>query len=637
MERDTDRYRSLTRRTAMLGAGQLALFGTLVGRMYYLQVTERERFAMLAEDNRVNLRLIAPTRGLILDRFGEPLAVNDQNFRVVLVAETAGDVGATLAKLSDIVLLTEADLARVMRDVGRRRPFVPVTVRENLTWEQVSRIEVNTPELPGLSIEVGDLRHYPQGPATAHFIGYVGGVSESELTGDPVLSLPGFRIGKNGVERQHEDVLRGVAGRSQVEVNAYGRVIRELNRDQGTAGHDLRLTVDVGLQTFAQARLSANESAAAVVMDVNDGGILALASSPSFDPNLFTRGIPQRVWQELTADPYAPLTNKCIAGQYAPGSTFKMIVALAALESGAVTAEHTVHCGGHMSLGNYRFHCWKRGGHGRIGMVAALEQSCDVFFYDTARRAGVDTIAAMAEKFGLGRKVGIDLPGERPGLIPTRGWKQATLGQPWQQGETLVTGIGQGFVLTTPLQLATMVARMVNGGRAVQPHLAMRVGEEDPRTLLPEPTPVAVARQSLDVVVEGMIRVMTGSAGTARRSQIDVPGMEMGGKTGTSQVRRITAAERATGVRTNDQLPWRERDHALFVGFAPIQAPRYACAVIVEHGGGGSAVAAPICRDILKACQQRDSGRLPPGFPPVGEVAAADAALPVSPAPAGGG
>lgn len=628
MDRDVERFRCLTRRTLVLGGLQLGLFGVLGARMYVLQVSERERYAMLAEENRINVRLIAPSRGTIVDRTGEPLAVNDQNFRVVMVAEQSGDVDATLARLSEIVDLSDADVRRVLRDVERRPAFVPVNVIDNLNWRQVSRLEVNQPELPGLSIEVGELRRYPYVEATAHVLGYVGAVSESEMTGDPVLALPGFRIGKTGIEREFEHELRGEAGTSQVEVNAVGRVIRELARDEGLPGAQVQTTLDIGLQDYAQRRLAGEESASAVVMDIHTGEIFAMASHPSFDPNLFTTGIDTTTWATLRDDARGRLNNKAVNGQYAPGSTFKMLVALAGLESGVIGPNASVYCPGYLDLGNHRFHCWRHWGHGRLGLNQALAQSCDVFFYDVARRIGIDAIAAMANRFGIGAPVGVDLPHESSGLMPNRAWKERELDRPWQQGETLVASIGQGYVLATPLQLCVMVARMVNGGRAVRPHLAMRVGGPDGGPVDPPAPDLGIDPLWLGEVTRGMIAVTSDPRGTARGAQIPEDGMQMGGKTGTSQVRRITMAERMTGIIPNDQRPWDDRDHALFVGFAPVEAPRYAVAVVVEHGGGGSAVAAPIARDLLWETQRRAPGRpltpeqtvATPGLgPPTGE------------------
>lgn len=603
--RDMERQRLVGRRALVLGGGQLALFGALIGRMYYLQVEQADRYATLADDNRINLRLLPPARGKLLDRFGEPIAINNQDFRVTLVAEQADDVEGTLRALTDIVAMDEGEIARVLRDIRSRQRFVPVTVRSNLTWEQVSRIEVNAPELPGISIEVGDLRSYPHGRAGVHGVGYVGAVSEEELTGDPLLGLPGFKIGKTGAERQFESALRGAAGSSQVEVNSVGRVIREIARDEGTPGADVELTLDIGLQQAVQERLTSEYSASAVVMDVHNGEIYALASHPAYDPNLFARGIGTADWRRLIDDMYSPLTNKAISGQYAPGSTFKMLVALAALEAGEAGVGFESYCPGHMDLGDHRFHCWKRGGHGRVDMVQAIAQSCDTYFYDLSLKIGVDAIAGMARRFGLGTVPEVDLPASRPGLIPTRAWKQATMGAPWQGGETLITSIGQGYVLATPLQLAVMTARMVNGGRAVVPHIGRRIGGElNPLSVRPAPA-IGIAPPFLDLMVDSMIEVTEGRQGTARTSAITEPGWEMGGKTGTSQVRRISAAERLSGIIPNEERPWRLRDHALFVGFAPIHRPRYAVSVVVEHGGSGSAVAAPIARDILLETQRR--------------------------------
>ncbi|MPZ08946.1 MAG: penicillin-binding protein 2 [Kiloniellaceae bacterium] len=610
---DNERQRSFSRRALLLGGAQSLLLAGLAGRMYYLQVIEADRYKTLAEDNRINLRLLPPPRGRIVDRFGLPLASNRQNFRVVLVREHAGDVEMVLKALSQIIDLDDHDYKRVLREVSRKRGFVPVTVRENLTWDEVSRVEVNGPELPGVTIEMGQIRDYPFADSMAHVLGYVAAVAERDLTGEPLLELPGFRIGKNGIEQKYDLALRGSAGTSQIEVNAYGRVIRELSRDEGKRGDELVLTIDGGLQTFTHQRLMAEQSAAAVVMDVENGDVLAMASVPSFDPNAFNIGLTVKQWNDLLNDQLHPLTNKALAGLYAPGSTFKMVVALAALKSG-IRSDHKVFCPGHMTLGRSRFHCWKRHGHGWVDMHDAIKHSCDVYFYDVSRKVGVDNIAAMANHFGLGQEVGIDLFGERAGVVPTRDWKLANVGESWQGGETLITAIGQGFVLTTPLQLATMTARLA-GGRQVIPRLSrgVRAGAgptEAGGVAPPDFPPLDVPLEHLRVVRDGMDAVSNHPRGTAYRARIEEEGLELAGKTGTAQVRRISMAERAAGVTKNEQLPWRRRDHALFVSFAPVHKPRYCCAVVVEHGGGGSAVAAPIARDILLETQRRDpSGR----------------------------
>jgi len=599
---DAVRAKLLTRRALFLAGGQLALLSVLAGRMYQLQVIDGDKYQTLAEDNRINLRLLAPTRGRILDRFGNELATGRQNFRVVLIREQSDDVDATLTGLNAIVPIQEHQLRRVRREMGRVRAFMPVTVLENLTWEEFAAINVHSPELPGIQPDVGETRYYPFGPELAHVIGYVSSVSDKDLSdgSDPVLQLPGFKIGKNGVERTFDTALRGKAGTSQVEVNAFGRMIRELSRDEGQPGEDVVLALDLALQRFAYQRLG-EESGAAVVMDVHTGELLAVASTPGYDPTPFNLGLSKTEWNTLSTNPRNPLANKPISGQYPPGSTFKMVVGLAALDAGAISPNYTVFCPGSLQLGTHTFYCWKKGGHGTVDMQAALEQSCDCFFYDVARKVGIDRLAEFARKFGLGERLGIELPSEKPGLIPTQAWKEKTLKKPWLQGETVICGIGQGYVLATPLQLATMTARIANGGRAVVPRLA-----KAPADAPPAPQ-IDVDKRWLDVVIRGMNRVMNSPSGTAFRSRITEPGMQIAGKTGTSQVVRISRAERLSGVRRREEdKPWRERHHALFVGFGPVDNPRYACVVLIEHGGGGSSAAAPVASDILREAMRLD-------------------------------
>jgi penicillin-binding protein 2 len=615
--RDSQNHALLTRRAAVLGAGQAALGAALVGRLYQLQILERDRYAVLAEENRINLRLIAPVRGRILDRFGVPVADNRHDYRVVIVPEEAGDLDATLRSLGGLIEIGEGDRRRVLRESRRKHSFVPLVVRADLGWQEVASVEVAIPELPGVAIEEGLVRNYPYGATAAHIVGYVAAVSEKDLTGDPLLELPDFRIGKSGIEKSQDIRLRGLAGASEVEVNAYGRVVRELSRRPGQAGEDVVLGIDLAMQEFVARRCEREPSVACVLLDAASGDVLAMLSSPSFDPMQFSTGLTQAAWQELSTDPRHPLIDKGAAGVYPPGSTFKPVVALAALESGAIGPDTAVNCPGHMDLGTATFHCWKKGGHGTLRVRDAIKESCDVFFYEAARRTGIDRIAAMARRFGFGKPLGLDIPGERGGLIPTREWKLATTGTEWKTGETLIAGIGQGAVLATPLQLATMTARLVTGS-AVVPHLVrdglMLAGGDR--------IPPSFAALGLDprhraLVLDGMNAVVNEPRGTAYRARISDPAFAMGGKSGTSQVRRITQYEREHGVRKASQVPWKERDHALFVAYAPVSAPRYVCALVVEHGGadagGGSAVAAPICRDVLLEAQRRDPARhVPP-------------------------
>ena len=601
IKKDQGQDKIFNRRAAIIAAGQLTLFAGLSARMYYLQVLEADRYRVLAEENRISLRLLPPPRGVVLDRREIPLAVNVQIYRLVVVPEQAKNVGEILTRLSQLVKVSEHDKRRVQREARRRRAFVPITVRENLTWEEVSRIEVNAPDLPGITIDVAQSRHYPYGDITAHVIGYVAAVSEKELTGDPVLELPGFRVGKNGIERRYDLELRGRAGNSEVEVNALGRVIREVSRQEWQPGLEIPLTLDIKLQEFVFKRLAKERRAAVVVMDVHNGDVLGMVSRPGFDPNAFNNGITVSDWKKLVGDPDKPLTNKAIAGQYAPGSVFKIVVALAALEKG-ISSEMSVHCEEVLEFGNELFHCWKKGGHGHVDLVGALRESCDVYFYELAKRIGVDSIARMAQKLGLGEKLNLGLPGERDGLVPTKKWKLKTLRAHWLGGESLINAIGQGYVLSTPLQLAVMTSRVVNGGYAVLPRLN-RASINEPKNTrnIPEFPKLGLSERTLKIIRQALEEVVNNSAGgTAYDARIPEPGWQMGGKTGTSQVRRITLQEREQGVKKNDELPWHQRDHALFVGYAPIVNPRYACSVVIEHGGGGAKAAAPVARDVLR-------------------------------------
>jgi penicillin-binding protein 2 len=596
-QREEERVRGIfTRRALVLGAAQMGLLGVLAHRLHRLQVEEGERYATLAEENRLSARLLAPPRGRVLDREGRVVAGNQLNWRALLVAEQTADVAATLETFSRIVPLSEQERARVERDVRRRRRFVPVVVREFLTWEEMARIEMNAPDLPGVSVDVGTTRIYPEGEHLAHVVGYVAPPSERDMDGDPLLELPGIRVGRAGVERHHDRVLRGRAGTVQLEVNAVGRVIRELDRREGVQGEDVQISIDTELQKTLRAKVQ--DGSSIVLMDARNGEVLAMATQPSFDPNIFNAGVSAAQWRQWTANRATPLINKPTNGLYAPGSTFKMVVALAALEARVTTFGERVHCPGHMDLGRARFHCWNRYGHGGMDMRTALKVSCDVYFYEMAKRLGIDRIAAMARRFGLGVPLDIEMPGTKPGLMPTREWRQAQ-GKPWALGDTVVHGIGQGFYQLTPLSLATMTARLATG-RAVQPHLTRAIGGRPVRGIRAEDWPsLGIPAAHLRLMREAMWSVVNEQGGTARTSRLPAElGVQMSGKTGTTQVRRVSREQRERGFRV-DQLPREWRPHALFVGFAPHDDPVFACAVVVEHGTSGSGAAAPLARDVL--------------------------------------
>ncbi|MEO1779003.1 MAG: penicillin-binding protein 2, partial [Pseudomonadota bacterium] len=588
----------ISRRAALLGGVQLAFIGALGVRMQYLQVDQADQFRLLAEENRINIRLIPPARGEVFDRNGMPLARNAPSYRIVIVQEDAGDVDAVLDRLSKVITLDPEELERVKVEIKRSPPFLPVTVAEEVSWDDLSRVSVNAPALPGITPEVGLSRVYPRGSDFAHVLGYVGPVSDYDLERiedpDQVLRIPRFQIGKVGVEAKIEERLRGKAGARQVEVNAAGRIMRELDRREGIPGADVQLTVDADLQSYVQARM-ADESASAVVMDVQTGDLVAVASSPTYDPNLFVRGISSRDYNALTGNKYRPLASKTVQGTYPPGSTFKMITAMAALEAGLIGPDETVYCPGHLSVSGRRFHCWKRAGHGWVDLETSLKRSCDVYYYDLAVKVGIEKISAMANRFGLGERHDVPMSAVARGLTPTMDWKARVHGQNWVVGDTVNASIGQGFMLASPLQLCVMTARLASG-RSVTPRLVKSIdGVEQPSG---RGTDMGMNENNLRKMRRAMYAVVNDRRGTAYGSRIIEDAMRMAGKTGTSQVRNITAAERARGVTRNEDLPWERRDHALFVNFAPYDNPKYAVAVIVEHGGGGSKAAAPIARDI---------------------------------------
>ncbi|MDI3335617.1 penicillin-binding protein 2 [Defluviimonas aestuarii] len=591
-------HRRIGRRAMLLGSLQAVFVGTLAFRMRYLQVDQADEFLLLAEENSIKVRLLPPARGLIQDRNGTVVAGNEQNYRITIIQEDAGDTSAVLDELAQLIPLTDDDRERTLKEAART-PTLPITIADRLSWEEFSRVAVNAPALPGITTEVGLSRFYPQGADFAHVLGYVGPVSDYDLSKiedpDPLLKIPRFQIGKIGVEAKLEADLRGKAGSRRIEVNSSGRVMRELGRQEGDPGANVRITIDHRLQNYVQARLG-EESAAAVVVDVNTGDILAINSAPSFDPNLFVRGISGPDYRALTENDHRPLADKTVQGAYPPGSTFKIVTALAAMEAGVINPGETVYCPGYTQLGNRRFHCWKRGGHGYVRMTESLEKSCDVYYYEVAQRVGIDKLAEMARRLGIGARFDLPMSAISEGLAPDKNWKLAKYGKSWLVGDTLNSGIGQGYVLASPLQLAVMTARVASG-RAIEPRLVRAVDGLD--VPLAEAPLLGLSDAALRAVRQGLFDVSNSQSGTAYRSRIVDDTMRMAGKTGTSQVRNITAAERARGVFRNEDLPWERRDHALYVCYAPFDAPKVAVSVVVEHGGGGSTAAAPIARDIV--------------------------------------
>ncbi len=587
----------------MLSGLGLTTFGILSARLYYLQVTRAEDYTVLSDNNRFNYHIIIPSRGRILDRSGEPLALNRQDYRLTLVAEQVPDVDATLDKINDVVPLSEKNRKRVFSDIKRHAKFVPVLIEDHLSWDQFAALNLRAPEIPGVVPQVGDVRSYPHHGVFSHVLGYVGsaGPSDVEKDNDPLLKQPTFRMGKTGVEAAVDKTLRGKSGRLKVEVNAVGRIVREWpeEENQAASGKDVWLTLDASLQKYA-AELFEEDSGGVAVMDVMTGELRVLLSMPTFDGNLFVSGLTQKDMDEMNSDERRPQFNKVIGGGYPPASTFKMSVMLAVLKNKVINPKERIICSGKVRVGNRNFHCWKRRGHGPMDFMDALKHSCDTYFYEMAQRLSIDKVAEVATSLGLGQRFDLGIRGQTSGIVPTQVWKQKRLGQGWRMGDSLNAFIGQGFVLTTPLQLAVMAARIANGRKAVSPHLI--IGDDAPKF-----GDLGVDHEHMAMVQKAMWRVCSEPGGTAyRHNALGFEGIEMAGKTGTGQVRGISASERASGVIHNRELPWKLRDHSIFVGYAPFNGPRFAVGTIVEHGGSGAKRAANITRALLKRVLEND-------------------------------
>lgn len=573
-------HMSFTRRGFVLGAAQIGLCGVLAARMAWLSIIENDKYKLLAESNRVNLSLIPPRRGWIIDRKGKPLALNRTVFRVDIIPDRLQDKEATLDALVKLLDLPPEERQRIADDIEASSGFQPVQVAENLDWERYAALSVRAQELPGVIPAQGFARFYPDGAAVGQLLGYVGAASgeDYEKTKDPLMITPGYKVGKAGVEKIRQEMLKGTPGARRSEVTARGKLVRELETRADIPGNSLQMTIDAGLQAYAARRLGDN-SGAVTVIDTATGAILALASMPSFDPNAFTDGIGRAEWGRLRGDERLPLVNKTLQSLYPPGSTLKPVAALALLKAG-VNPEETVFCGGGYRLGNRTFRCLGR--HGPMNMTRAIARSCNTYFYAMGRRIGYDVIAEMARELGLGAEYDLPATSQRYGTIPDSEWKLRKYKQKWSDSDTLNATIGQGYVLVSPFQLAVMSSRIASG-RALVPHLIGRP---------PLAAHLSCPDEHLAIVRQGMKEVVSFN-GTAGRSQLPFPDIAMGGKTGTAQVRKID------GTQRGQSGAWKYRDHGLFVCFAPTDNPRYAASVVIEHGLGGARAAAPVAKDVL--------------------------------------
>lgn len=567
---------TFTRRAMIVGAIQGGIGALLAVRMAWISVAENEKYTLLSESNRVNLTLIPPRRGWIVDRNGRPLANNRTDFRVDLIPQRLVDAEATVGHLAQLLSLDADEVDRIREELDKSAGFQPVQVADKLTYDQFAAISVRLPDLPGVAPSQGFSRHYPAGATVGHLLGYVGAATAEDYKKrkNPLFITPGFKVGKDGLEKAFDEKLTGKAGAKRVEVTARGKIVRELTTRPDTPGNPIKLTIDAGLQEYAGRRL-ATQSGSVVVIDCHNGDVLAMASMPSFDPNSFSDGISHLEWDMLSKDDHVPLRNKTLQGLYPPGSTVKPMVALALLEAG-VGPQETINCPGAIRVGNTLFHCHKRRGHGSVNMHSAIAQSCDIYFYQMAQRIGMDRIASMAHRVGMGERFDLPFPSQSYGTVPDPAWKERKYSQKWQVYDTVNATIGQGYMLINPLQMAVMASRLATG-KQLMPNFVHGATR-------PAAQPVGVNEEHLTIIRDAMGAVVNGG-GTGGAARMSIPGVLIAGKTGTAQVRRITMAERASGVRGNSSLAFKLRDHALFQGFAPFDNPRYAVACIIEHGG----------------------------------------------------
>jgi penicillin-binding protein 2 len=590
--RVTSVHQSLTfsRRMVLLGGAQAAVGTLLIGRMGWLAVAQNQKYQLLSESNRVQLIPVPPRRGWIIDRNGKPIAINRSSFRVDIIPQQVADGPQLIATLQKLIDLPPDEVERITRELANSRGFQPVSVADNIPYEKYAAITVRIPELPGVSASRGFTRFYPAGSAVGQLVGYVGTASADEYDKEnknPLLLIPGVKIGKEGIEKTMESTLRGQPGGQRVEVTARGRLVKELDPKPDRSGGTVQLTIDSDLHNYAARRIG-DQSGSIVVLDVSNGDVLAMPSMPSFDPNNFSDGISRNEWRMLSEDDHLPLVDKVTESLYPSGSTIKPLMALALLEAGINPDDH-VFCSGSYPVGNHVFHCDKR--HGSVDMTAAVVRSCDIFFYDTCRRAGVRAFAPLIKRMGFGEKFDLPFSTQSFGTVPDPEWMLRKYHREWQTYDTINMSIGQGNVLINPMQLAIAASRVASG-RTLRPRLirGQKVAASEP---------IGVTPEHLEFVRRAMGGVVNSPTGTARSANLPLDNVQMAGKTGTAQVRRITMAERAGGVRSNESLGWKMRDHSLFMAFAPVENPRYAAAAIIEHGGFGAQVAAPLVRDTL--------------------------------------
>ncbi len=594
-----DANTSINRRTAIITIAKAGLFSILGARLAYLQIVDKDKYEILSDNNRITHRLLEPQRGIIYDLQGKPLAINRQRYEVVIIREETSDYIKSIENLKNILPDVNIDTEKLYSVIKKTKKFIPIKVLDDLSWDQFSRLNANIHKVDGLYPQIGFKRYYTSGQSHSHIIGYTAPLDKKEKDTNTLADLSSAKSGKLGIEKAKDVSLRGKLGNKNVEVNANGREIRELDRYESIQGENIQITIDSDLQDYCYKSLN-DQSGCVAVTNIKTGEFYALVSSPSYDPNLFSKSISSEKWNSLTDNIFKPLINKSISSQYPPGSTIKPFVALAALENG-VSEKREVYCNGKHEIkdtsresGIKTFHCWKEEGHGNVNMNEALKVSCDVYFYQISREVGINKIAEVCKRFGFGQNVFDSFYEEKKGIVPSKNWKLESIGTPWMVGETLSAGIGQGYFLTTSAQLSLALAQLINGGEKLNPTIVLDKDKDNQKS-----QKISLNPKHLAIIKKGLEDATNTQGGTSFRSRI-TGNLKMAGKTGTSQVRVISSQEREEGLKKNNELPWEKRDHGLFIGYGPINNPQYAVSVIIEHGGSGSGAAAPVASKIFK-------------------------------------
>ena len=584
-------YSVLNRRSFFLYILKISFFGLVGWRLYDIQIRDSKKYKTLSKKNQIDIEILYPLRGKILDTNNKILVSNQKVFDIYLIPENTKNINQTLNKLSKIIDIDFAKRRKIIDLSKKIKKFEKIKIFENINWDNLEKIETNKLNIEGIFVAQDHMRIYNYGEYLSHLIGYINKPNRKELELPFIADMPDLDIGKEGLEKGFNPYLVGKAGQREIEVNSYGRIIREISRKDSTKGKDLQITIDLRIQKYASNLLNFHKAGSIVLMNIENGNILCMASNPTYDPNKIIKKPNKEYWDSILVNELSPLTFRSVQGLYAPGSTFKMIVAIAAIYHGVIDINSKFACNGKIGLGERLYHCWKNNGHGMMNVDSALKESCDVFFYEISKKVGIDKISKVAQDFGLGKIYDIQIQNQKKGIIPSKKWKKENLDENWYPGETLISAIGQGFVLTNPLQLATMTSIIASEGSFVTPNIIKKTSSNNFKK-------IDKYKSAIKIIKNSMFKVVNEKNGTAYKSKSEK--FLFSGKTGTSQVRRITVAERESDDFRKKEVEWKKRDHALFVGYMPSDKPKYAISVVIEHGGSGASAAAPIAKDIFQ-------------------------------------